>query len=55
MTAGSGGASSAARVDEPGSGPSGEGTEGLGNMETGMQAANAVPGAAVMEHNSGRP
>jgi hypothetical protein len=41
MTAGSGGASSA-RVDEPSSGPSGEGAPG--NMETGMQAANVVPG-----------
>jgi hypothetical protein len=44
MTAGSGGASPA-RVDEPGSGPSGEGAEGPGNMQTGMQAANVVPGA----------
>lgn len=46
MTAGSGGASSA-RVDEPGSGPSGEGAEGPRNMETGMQAANVVPGATT--------
>jgi hypothetical protein len=46
MTAGSGGASSA-RVDEPGSGPSGEGAEGPRNMETAMQAANVVPGATT--------
>jgi hypothetical protein len=43
----SGGSSSQGfgRIDEPGSGKSGEGLEGPQNLEAGVEAANAVPGA----------
>jgi hypothetical protein len=45
FTAGSGGSSAAAaRIDQPGSGPSGEGLEGPGNLNAGVEATNVIPG-----------
>lgn len=44
FTAGSGGSAAAARIDQPGSGPSGEGLEGPRNLNAGVEATNAVAG-----------
>jgi hypothetical protein len=44
FTAGSGGGATSARIDVPGSGPSGEGTEGRHNLNAGVETTNVVPG-----------
>lgn len=44
FTAGSGGGATSARIDVPGSGPSGEGTEGPGNLNAGVEATNVTAG-----------